>query len=278
MISYFRPRFDGKVVFLTGASSGIGEALARELGDRGASVVLLARRKDRIEKLSRELQAKGTRAIAVECDVNREGDLERAAKLAREVFGKIDVVVANAGFGVAGRLERLNVEDYRRQFETNVFGVLRTVYATLDDLVQSKGSLVLVGSVAGHVCLAQATPYGMSKFAVRALAEGLHFELKPKGVRVTLISPGFVDSEIRQVNNFGQHRADAPDPIPAWIRVPTVTAVREIANAIGRGKREAIITGHGKCIVFLRNHFGPLFYFLIGMGFEGRREPGKIKP
>ncbi len=275
MLNWIRPKFKNEVILITGASSGIGKALAREFAERGASLVLMARRKDRIQELSKELQLKGTRAIALEGDVNQEADLQRVVSSAREVFGKIDVVIANAGFGVAGRLERLTVEDYRRQFETNFFGVLKTIYATLSDLKSSKGRLVIVGSVAGHVGLPESTPYASSKFAVRGLAEGLHFELKSSEIRVTLISPGFVDSEIRKVDNRGVYRPHAKEPIPEWIRVPTVKAAIEIVNAVGRGKREAIITGHGKLIVAFRNYLGPIFYKIIGMGIQGRKEPGR---
>src|SRR5262249_11416949 len=115
--------FTDHVVFITGASSGIGAALAREFAKPGASLVLAARRTDRLEKLASELGRNGRRAIALACDVTRDGDLERAAAAVRDAFGRIDVVVANAGFSVVGTFERLTLDDYRRQFETNVFGV-----------------------------------------------------------------------------------------------------------------------------------------------------------
>src|SRR5690349_5319628 len=124
----------GKVTLITGASSGIGAALGRELARRGARPVLAGRRQDRLEALAQEIQEAGGQALAVQCDVTRDGDLERAASRAREAFGGIDVVVANAGNGVTGTMESLTLEDVRRQFETNVFGVLRTVYAALPDV------------------------------------------------------------------------------------------------------------------------------------------------
>src|SRR5262245_2792455 len=126
--------FDGQVAFITGASSGIGAALAREFAHQGADVVLLARRLDRLEELAGELRGAGRRALAIACDVTQDGGLEAAAAQARGALGRIDVVVANAGYGVVGSVERLAIQDFRRQFETNVYGVLRTIYATLDDL------------------------------------------------------------------------------------------------------------------------------------------------
>ena len=130
--------------------------------------------------------------------------------------------MANAGFGVVGPIERLTLDDYRRQFETNVFGVLRTVFATLAELRRSRGRLVIVGSVSGHVALPNASPYAMSKFAVRALAQALDFELRPTGVSVTLVSPGFVDTELHQVDNRGvRHPEVTPERPRSCARAPS---------------------------------------------------------
>lgn len=268
-------RFAGQVALVTGASSGIGAALARELARQGADLVLLARRADRLERLAAELEAGGRRALALACDVTAEGDLPRAVARAREVFGRLDVVVANAGFGVVGRLQTLTLEDYRRQFETNVFGVLRTIYATLADLERSRGRLVLLGSVSGYLGLPGASPYSMSKFAVRALAEALGHELAPAGVSVTLASPGFVASEIRRVDNQGVFHAAAPDPVPAWLVMPTARAARLIVRAAAGRRREVVITAHGKATVWVQRHAPWLLALLIRHGgLRGRREPG----
>jgi short-subunit dehydrogenase len=270
-----RQRFAGLAVFITGASSGIGAGLAREFAREGGDVALAARRRDRLETLAAEIGATGRRAVVVPCDVTRDGDLERAAAAARDALGKLDVVVANAGFGVTGSLETLSLDDYRRQFETNVFGVLRTVYATLDDLKKSRGRLVLIGSVSGHVGVPGSSAYSMSKFAVHGLAASLGHELARHGVAVTLISPGFVESEIRQVDNRGVWRVQAPArPIPAAIVMATPIAARKIVNAVARRRREAVITGFGKTVVFLQRHQPGLLATIIRrLGVKGRREP-----
>lgn len=241
-----------KVVFITGASSGIGESLAREFARRGAHVALTARRVDKLEALAAELTAAGVRTLAIACDVTLDGDLEKAVAATREVLGPIDVVVANAGFGVAGRVDRIKLEDFRRQFETNVFGMLRTIYATLDDLKQTRGRLALIGSVSGWVSSPNVAPYAMSKFAVRALGDALWSELARDGVSVVSIHPGYVESEIRRVDNQGNHHPGARDPVPEWLQMPREKAARQIASAIAARKREAIITGHGKAIVGLQ--------------------------
>lgn len=270
-----RQRFAGNAVFITGASSGIGAALALEFAREGADMVLAARRRDRLESLAAEIGAIGRRAIVAPCDVTREGDLERAAAAGRTAFGKLDVVVANAGFGVTGLLERLSLDDYRRQLETNVFGVLRTVYATLEDLKKSRGRLVVIGSVSGHVAVAGSSAYSMSKFAVRGLAASLGHELAEHGVSVTLISPGFVESEIRQVDNRGVRRAEAPArPIPAALVMATPTAARKIVSAVARRRREVVITGFGKAAVLLQRHLPGLLEEIIRrFAIKGRREP-----
>jgi len=270
-----RQRFAGNAVFITGASSGIGAALAREFAREGADVALAARRTDRLEALAAEIGKSGRRAVVTPCDVTRDGDLERAAEQARAALGKLDVVVANAGFGVTGKLETLSIDDYRRQFETNVFGVLRTVYATLDDLKTTRGRLVLIGSVSGHVAVPGSSAYSMSKFAVHGLAAALGHELAPYGVAVTLISPGLVESEIGQVDNSGVWRAQAPRrPIPASIVMATPTAARKIVRAVARRRREAVITGLGKAAVTLQRHLPWLLAAIIRrFGIKGRREP-----
>jgi short-subunit dehydrogenase len=270
-----RQRFAGSVVFITGASSGIGAALSLEFAREGADVVLAARRRDRLESVAAGIGAIGRRAVVAPCDVTREGDLERAAAAGRAAFGKLDVVVANAGFGVTGILERLSLDDYRRQLETNVFGVLRTVYATLDDLKKSRGRLVVIGSVSGYIALAGSSPYSMSKFAVRALADSLGHELAEHGVSVTLISPGFVESEIRRVDNRGILRTEKPAPrIPAPMVMATPTAARKIVGAVARRRREVVITALGKVSVFLHRHApGLLAQIIRRFAIKGRREP-----
>ena len=238
-------------------------------------MVLAARRRDRLESLAAEIEAIGCRAVVAPCDVTREGDLERAAAAGRAALGKLDVVVANAGFGVTGLLERLSLDDYRRQLETNVFGVLRTIYATLDDLKKSHGRLVVIGSVSGHVAVAGSSAYSMSKFAVRGLAASLGHELAEHGASVTLISPGFIESEIRQVDNRGVRRAEKPAPrIPAALVMATPTAARKIVSAVARRRREVVITGFGKAAVLLQRHLPGLLAAIIRrFAIKGRREP-----
>ena len=241
-----------QVVLVTGASSGIGEELAWQLGQAGAQLTLTARRRELLEELAKRIAHAGKPApLVVQCDVTQDGSLQKAAEESVRHWGKLDVAIANAGFGVVGPLKKLSVEDYRRQFETNVFGVLRTIYAALPEIEKNKGNIAIIGSVSGWAATPGASPYNMSKFAVRALANAITPELRLDGVKVTLISPGFVASDIRRVDNQGTFHEHAKEPMPAWLVMPTDKAVRQILRAIARGKREAIITGHGKALVFL---------------------------
>jgi len=244
--------FQGKAVLITGASSGIGEELAWQLGQAAAKLTLAARRREMLEKLAQRIVAAGRPApLAVQCDVTQDGSLLKAVEESVRHWGTLDVAIANAGFGVVGPFKNLSVEDYRRQFETNVFGVLRTIYATLPEIEKNKGNIAIIGSVSGWAATPGASPYNMSKFAVRALANAITPELRLAGVKVTLISPGFVASDIRRVDNQGTFHEHAKEPIPSWLVMPTDKAARQILRAIARGKREAIIAGHGKALVFL---------------------------
>ncbi|MBZ5588498.1 MAG: SDR family oxidoreductase [Acidobacteriia bacterium] len=268
-------RSAGKVVLITGASSGIGEALAREFANRGAAVALLARRAERLDALAAELHALGRRALAIPCDVTRDGDLEGAVGRVMAEFGRLDVAVANAGFGVVGNLADLSLDDYRRQFEPNVFGVLRTTYAVLDALTLSRGTLVLMGSVSGHLAAPSASAYAMSKFAVRALAGALRGELAPRGVGVVLISPGFVHSEISRVDNHGRFHPQAHEPSHRRFEMSTERAARQIVRAVSRRRRERVITAHGKLAVLLARHTPRLVAWVLERGRVSRTEPGR---
>jgi short-subunit dehydrogenase len=248
--------FHNKVVLITGASSGIGEEIALQLGRAGANLTLAARRTELLDVLVQKIAAEEHKPLAVACDVTRDGALERAAAETVRHWGKLDVAIANAGFGVVGPLKKLSLEDYRRQFETNVFGVLRTIYAALPEIEKTKGTIAIMGSISGWGAAPGTSPYAMSKFALRALANCITPELQRSGVKVTLISPGFVASNIRRVDNRGNFHPRAKDSVPAWLVMDTAKAVRQMLRAIARGQREVIITGHGKILVALER-FAP---------------------
>jgi short-subunit dehydrogenase len=257
-------RFEGQVALITGASSGIGAALAREFARQGAHTVLLARRAERIEALAKELTGGGRRSLALVSDVTRDGDVERAVNLARQEFGRLDVVAANAGFSVSGRLLDLQVDDYRRQLETNVFGVLRTLRAATPALQQSHGRIIIIGSMFGIMSIPGATPYCMSKFALAGLADGLSMELALSGVSVTHVMAGVIDTELYHVDNQGVFREGPPRrPPPKLLKISPEQAARQIINAAWRRKRTYILPVHAKLAIWFQRHFPGLFYFAV---------------
>ena len=261
--------WQGQVILITGASAGIGAALAEQMLREGAKVALAARRLDRLEALAGRLNQVGEGeegdklAIPLICDVTDQASVKRCIESVIEQWGRLDVVVANAGFGVTGTIERLTTDDYQRQFDTNVFGVINTLKVALPQLSEHQGRAVIIGSVNGHVALAANSAYAMSKFAVRALAQSLWVEWLKRGISVTLIEPGFVDSEIRKVNNKGVYREHAKDPVPSWLIMPAPKAAKQISRAIFKRKRQAVITGHGKLIVWLARHCPWLIYLAL---------------
>lgn len=270
--------FQNKSVLITGASSGIGEELAWQLSQLDARLTLTARRRELLEALAERISKSGKPGpLVVTADVTRDDDLPNAVAETLRTFRQLDVVIANAGFGVVGSFKKLSVDDYRRQFETNVFGLLRTVYAALPAIEHSHGNVVLIGSVAGWAASAGASPYAMSKFAVRALANAITPELALNGVKVTLISPGFVDSNIRRVDNQGTFHESAKEPIPARFVMPTDRAVQQILRAIARGQREAVITGHGKALVVL-SRFAPWVLRLASKRMAANRGGYRTEP
>ncbi len=188
---------EGKVVVITGASSGLGEATARMLSAQGAVVVLGARRIDRIEALAAELARAGGQALALQTDVTRASDVQRLVDAAVERFGRIDVIVNNAGLMPSSPLERLKIDDWDRMIDVNIKGVLYGIAAALPHMQRQKGGhIVNVSSVAGHKVRAGTAVYSATKHAVRVLTEGLRQEVKPYDIRTTIVSPGAVATEL----------------------------------------------------------------------------------
>jgi NADP-dependent 3-hydroxy acid dehydrogenase YdfG len=187
----------GKVVVITGASSGLGEATARHLSGLGASVVLGARRVDRLQSLARELIARGGKATALPTDVTSCDQLKRLADAAVETYGRVDVLINNAGLMPQSLLERLKIDEWDRMIDVNIKGVLYGIAAALPHMKRQKaGHIINVSSVAGHKVRPGGTVYSATKHAVRVISEGLRQEVKPYNIRTTVISPGAVDTEL----------------------------------------------------------------------------------
>jgi NADP-dependent 3-hydroxy acid dehydrogenase YdfG len=188
---------EGKVVVITGASSGLGEATARHLSALGTVVVLGARRVDHIESLARELTGRGGKALAVATDVTHYEQVKRLVDAAVQEYGRIDVMINNAGLMPHSPLERLRIDEWDRMIDVNVKGVLYGIAAALPYMKQQRaGHFINVSSVAGHKVTPAGAVYAATKHAVRALSEGLRQEVKPYNIRTTVISPGAVATEL----------------------------------------------------------------------------------
>ncbi len=229
-----RNNIAGKVVVITGASSGLGEATARHLAAEGASVVLGARRTDRIKSLAAELTGKGSKALALATDVTYPDQVKRLVDAAVEKFGRIDVMLNNAGLMPLAPLERLNIDDWDRTIDVNIKGVLYGIAAALPYMKQQKsGHIINVSSVAGHKVRPGNAVYAASKHAVRALSEGLRMEVKPYNIRTTVISPGAVATEL--VNSITQPDvAENTRKFVEEIAIPADSFARMVAFAINQ--------------------------------------------
>jgi NADP-dependent 3-hydroxy acid dehydrogenase YdfG len=187
----------GKVVVITGASSGLGEATARLLSEQGALLVLGARRIERLNTLAGELTDKGGQVLALETDVTHYDQVKRLVDTAVEKFGRIDVVINNAGLMPQSLLEKLRVDEWDQMTDVNIKGVLYGIAAALPYMQKQKaGQIINVSSVAGHKVRPGTSVYAATKHAVLALSEGLRQEVKPYNIRTTVISPGAVATEL----------------------------------------------------------------------------------
>lgn len=221
----------GKVVVITGASSGLGEAAARLLSANGAKVALGARRAERIATLAKEL---GAGAIGVPTDVTKFAEVKALVASAVEKFGRIDVIVNNAGLMPQSPLERLKIDDWDRMIDVNIKGVLYGIAAALPHMkAQKSGHIVNVSSVAGHKVRPGSAVYSATKHAVRVITEGLRQEVKPYNIRTTVISPGAVESELP--------RSVTEDDVAKGVRefydahaIPAVSFARMVAFAISQ--------------------------------------------
>lgn len=224
----------GKVVVITGASSGLGEATARLLAAEGATVVLGARRSDRIQSLANELTASGRKALAIPTDVTQREQVQKLVNAGVHAHGRIDVMINNAGLMPQALLERLQVQAWEQMIDVNIKGVLYGIAAALPHMQRQKaGHFINVSSVAGHKVGPGFAVYAATKFAVRALSEGLRQEVKPYNIRTTVISPGAVATELP----YSVTDPDAAARIRKFYAdaaIPADSFARAVAFAIGQ--------------------------------------------
>jgi len=220
---------DGKVAVITGASSGIGEATAQALANEGTAVVVAARREDRLDDLVKQIEGNGSKALAVACDVTDEEQAHELIRRAKEEFGRVDILVNNAGVMQLSKVEKGLSEEWRRMFEVNVLGLLYATDAAIEVMKkQGSGHLVNISSLAGRESRAMLGVYSGTKFAVNAISEALRQELQEDNIRVTMVEPGAVETELPE------HISDeeAQEAISSLISELEPLQPEDIANAI----------------------------------------------
>lgn len=195
--------WSGQVAIVTGASSGIGRALAKALASAGARVGLLARRQNLLAELAAEISETGGTTCTVPVDVRRNDDMVRAVAVVREALGPIDLMIANAGVGAPTLLDPVNIADVDAMIQVNVLGVVYAFSAVLPEMLERRsGRLAAVSSLAGYLGLPGESAYCASKAAVNVYLEGLRSHLRGSGVSVTTLCPGFVRTAMTEQNNF----------------------------------------------------------------------------
>lgn len=255
--------FDDQVAWITGAGSGIGRALALELARQGAVTVVSGRRADRLDEVVAAISSQGGRALSLACDVTDDDAVARTVATIAAELGGLDLAIANAGMAVRGRFEAMRIEQWRRQFDINVLGLVSTARHALPELRKRRGRLALMGSVAGYICHSGSSAYCASKFAVRAIGETLSQELHGSGVSCTSIHPGYVESEIAKVDDHGVFDPTREDRRPRQLMWPADRAARVMVRAIYKRKRECVVTGHGKLGAWMGRHAPGLVHLAV---------------
>ncbi|MBX4774829.1 SDR family oxidoreductase [Klebsiella oxytoca] len=221
-----------KVIIITGASSGMGEAAARHLATKGAKVVLAARRSSRIDALAKEINEQGGTAMAIATDVTREDDVKKLVDTTVSQWGRIDVLINNAGVMPLSPVDQGKVSEWNQMIDVNLRGVLHGIAAALPYMkAQKSGHIINTASIAGHLVFPASAVYSATKYAVRALTEGLRKETCAYNVRATIISPGAVSTELLEHISDKDVQAVNQEYV-GKVGVPPETYARMVAFAI----------------------------------------------
>jgi len=234
--------------------------MALEFSRKGYFVAVSGRRAAHLEAVVGDLEGDG---LAVPCDVQNEASVAAAVEEIVGKTGRLDIAVANAGYAVGGRVAEVSAEDWTRQLGVNVVGAATTVRMAMPHLLKTKGRIALVASVASMVYAKGNGAYNASKAAVRAMGLTLAQETHSSGVSCTTIHPGFVESEIAQVDNQGVFHEDWEDKRPSKLMWPADRAAKVMVRAIEKRKLEYVFTGHGKIGGWLGRHMPWLVHFLV---------------
>jgi short-subunit dehydrogenase len=246
------------VVLITGATSGIGKALAFHFGKNGYAVAFTARNSENIRAVSNELQNSGITAFGIAADVSKEEDCKKMTELTLEKFGRIDVLINNAGISMRALFEDLDLEVIRQVMDINFFGAVYATKYALPEIIKNKGTIVGISSIAGYRGLAGRTGYSASKFALQGFLETIRCELMPYGVNVLTVAPGFTASNIRKTALAADGSAQGESPRDEQKMMSAEECAEHIFKAVKKRRKILTLTAQGKLTVFL-NKFFPVF-------------------
>lgn len=255
--------FKGKIILITGASSGIGRSTAILLAKRGAKLILISRNKEKLDHLSSELQNFNVPTYFYECDVSDKSQVNKISKLILEKFGSVDILINNAGFGIFGPVSKLTTEEIESQMATNYFGMIYFIKNFLPAMINKKsGHIVNVASVAASFGLPGMASYCASKFAMLGFSEGLKHEIKGTGVGITVVSPIMVKT------NFFDHPSFQNIPKYSPISISPETVAKAILRAANSPRLEIIVPGFVRAAVWIKNTFPYLINPVLGFSFN----------
>ncbi len=263
-----------KTVIITGASSGIGKACAEEFARRGAHLVLGARQYVTLCEIGEELEKKyGIRTLAVQCDVSIEADCAALVDQAVRTFGRVDVLVNNAGISMRALFNDLDLVVLRKVMDVNFWGAVYCTKFALPELLKTRGSVVGVSSIAGYRGLPGRTGYSASKFALNGFLEALRVENLKTGLHVLTAAPGFTASNIRQVALAKDASSQGETSMDEAAMMTSEEVARHLVNAIAARKRSLVLTGQGKLTVFLNKVLPAWLDTLVYNHFTKEKDP-----
>lgn len=272
----------GKTVLITGGSRGLGLVLAREFAEQGARVAICARDREDLDRARVDLQSRGAEVFTVPCDVTNGSEVEELIALVRDRFGRIDVLVNNAGVIQVGPLEVMTLKDYEEAMKTHFWGPLYTILGVLPEMqARRAGRIVNISSIGGKISVPHLVPYSASKFALVGLSEGLRAELAKDGIVVTTVCPGLMRTGSPRNANFkGQHKAEyawfsISDALPLT-SMKAERAARQIIDTCRRGDAEVVPSIQAQIAVLFHAIFPGLTADMLGVVNRLLPGPGGI--
>ena len=262
--------FQNKIVLITGTSSGIGRETAIQFAKKGAQIILVARRKQKLEELEKELRKFNVTTMVCQCDVSDKSQVKEMSKTVLEKFDSVDILVNNAGFAIYGAVSDLTIDEIESQMATNYFGMIYCIKNFLPSMLKKKsGHIVNVASVAASFGLPGIASYCASKFAMLGFPEGLKHELKDTGVGITVVSPIMVRTDFFNHSSFDKMPKYSP------ISLSSKTVAKTILRAANSPRLEIIVPSVARGAVWIKNTFPYFINSILGKSFKKQSDSTK---